>query len=197
MLAYGSYLATGCSPFGIDTLQAGNSPITRYYGLLNSISKALLEAQATGPEDIMGFFFDEIAETKQERNWVRQFGDFELTIDRAFVFGKPGAGAGIAIRQGSSKFLFAGWGFQVKFKSTDPQSTFTGILHAEEKMVDSEGNLHTGRILNGDETRSGTALTMPNEDPDYAGFPIAVTIPARTAIAECTAYSIRETEADI
>jgi hypothetical protein len=46
--------------------------------------------------------------------------------------------------------------------------------------------------MNGDETRSGAFYIMPNEDPDYGGFPIAVTIPARTCIAECTTYSIEE-----
>jgi hypothetical protein len=30
---------------------------------------------------------------------------------------------------------------------------------------------------------------MPNEDPDYGGFPIAITIPARTGIAEVEFYS--------
>jgi hypothetical protein len=37
---------------------------------------------------------------------------------------------------------------------------------------------------------------MPNEDPDYGGFPIAVTIPMNTGIAECWAYSLEEDEDD-
>jgi hypothetical protein len=92
MLAYGTYLALGCSPFGIDTLLAQDSPITRTYRLLSSMGKHILEAQANRPEDMMGFFFDETSETNTERNWVRRFGDFELTIDRAFVFGKARRG---------------------------------------------------------------------------------------------------------
>jgi beta-galactosidase GanA len=192
MLAYGTYLALGCSPFGIDSVLAQESPITRTYRLLSSVSKHILEAQAERPEEIMGFFFDETSETKRESNWVRRFGDFELTIDRAFVFGKPGAGEGIVIHQGNGKFLLIGWGFQVTFKSTKPSSTFTGILYSEEKTVDATGNLHSARVMNGDETRSGAFYIMPNEDPDYGGFPIAVTIPARTCIAECTAYTIEE-----
>jgi Domain of unknown function (DUF5597)/Beta-galactosidase len=195
-LAYGTYLALGCSPFGIDSLDAHASPITQHYGLLSSISKHILDAQANRPEDIMGFFFDEVDETKTERTWTRCFGDFEVTIERAFVFGKPGPGAGMVIHQGCGTFLLAGWGFQVIFKSTNPQSTFTGILKAAEKTVDAECNLRTGRVMNGDETRSGSFYIMPNADPDYGDFPIAVTIPARTCIAECTAYSIEETEDD-
>jgi hypothetical protein len=195
-LAYGTYLGIGCSPFGIDSLEASVSPITKHYGLLNSVSSIVLEAQANRPEDIMGFFFDEVSETKVEKPWVRSFGEFELTIDRAFVFGKPGPGAGIIIHQGDGKFFLIGWGFQVTFKSTNPKSTFTGILYSEEKTVSAEGKLHTARVMNGDETRSGSFYIMPNEDPDYGGFPIAVTIPSRTMIAECTAYSIEEEEED-
>lgn len=193
-LAYGTYAAIGCSPFGIDSLKAEDTSLTKTYGLLKSVSKHILDAQANRPEDIMGFFFDGADETKEEKGWIRRFGEFEVTIDRAFVFGKPGPGAGMVIHQGNGKFLLIGEGFQVSFKSTNPKSTFTGILSSEEKMVDEEGNLHTARVMNGDETRSGEFYIMPNNDPDYGGFPIAVTIPARTYIAECTAYAIEEKE---
>ena len=37
---------------------------------------------------------------------------------------------------------------------------------------------------------------MPNDDPDYGGFPIAVTVPARTCIAEVEAYWVAEDEED-
>lgn len=196
-LAYGSYAAMGCSPFGIDSVLARDAAVTRHYGLLSSISKILLEKQATSPEDVMGFYFDELSETTTERTWVRTFGEFEVTIARAFVFGKAGPGSGLIIYQGAGKFLLVGWGFNVSFKSTKPNATFTGILYAEEKIVDGEGNLATGRVMNGDETRSGEFFIMPNEDPDYGGFPIAVTIPSRTMIAECTAYSVEEEEEDL
>jgi hypothetical protein len=195
-LAYGTYLSIGCSPFGVDSLESSISPITKHYGLLSSVSDIVLEAQANRPEDIMGFFFDELPEPKLESPWVRTFGDFQLTVDRAFVFGEAGPGAGMVIHQGNGKFLLIGWGFQVTFKSTNPKSSFTGILYSEEKTVDVNGNLHTARVMNGDETRSGSFYIMPNEDPDYGGFPIAVTIPSRTMIAECTAYSIAEDESD-
>jgi hypothetical protein len=195
-LAYGSYAAMGCSPFGIDSVEAKDSAVTRHYGLLSSISKILMERQAESPEDVMGFYFDELDETITEKNWIRRFGEFELTIDRAFVFGKAGAGAGMVIHMGSGKFLLVGWGFHVSFKSMNPKSTFTGILYSEEKTVDKDGNLHTARVMNGDETRSGEFFIMPNEEPDYGCFPIAVTIPSRTMIAECTAYSIEEGEGD-
>jgi hypothetical protein len=195
-LAYASYCAIGCSPFGIDSLEADISPVTKHYGLLASISDIVLETQANRPEEMMGFFFDELSDTKPEKPWIGVFGGFELIIERAFVFGKAGTGAGMVIHQGDGKFLLVGWGFQVTFKSTNPKSTFTGILYSEEKKVDKDGKLSTLRVMNGDETRSGSFYIMPNEDPDYGGFPIAVTIPSRTMLAGCTAYSVEEEEED-
>ena len=197
--AYGNYLALGCSPFGIDSLQASDSPWTKHYGLIHSLRKQILEAQANRPEEMLGFFFDDFIEDQKtkERSWTKKMGGFKVIVERAFVFGKPGPGAGMVIHQGDGKYLCAGWGFNLYFKSTNPKSTFTGILHAEEKEVNPETcELSTLRVLGGDETRSGQFLIMPNEDPDYGGFPVAVTIPARTCIAECWAYSLEEEESD-
>lgn len=198
-LAYCTHLAMGCSPFGIDSLLPENSPIARHYSLLGQLSAQVLKAQAERPGDIMGFFFDEFDKANidpRKESFQRTFGDFDLTVQRAFVFGKPGPGAGMVIHQGNGTFLLAGWGFQVAFKSTSTRSTFSGILRFEEKSVGPDGLLQTERILNGDETRSGACCVMPNDDPDYGGFPIAITIPARTGIAECTVYSIEEGEED-
>lgn len=199
-LAYGTYLSIGTSPFGIDSLAAKDSPITKHYGLLNSISELVLEAQANRPNDIMGFYFDELENTTVEPKWERDIGDFRVIIQRAFVFGKPGPAAGMVIHQGDGKFLLVGWGFQVVFESVHPTATFTGILYSEEKevVVDANGgrSLRTVRVMNGDETRSGEFMIMPNEDPDYGGFPIAVTIPCQTMLAECTAYAVFEEDED-
>jgi hypothetical protein len=197
--AYANHVAMGCSPFGIDSLQASECAFTRDFGLIHSLRKQILEAQANRPEDMMGFFFDDYVESQKraEKPWENIMGDFEVSVQRAFVFGKPEPGAGMIIHQGDGKFLFAGWGYSVSFRSTNPKSTFTGILHAEEKEAHPETcELTTLRLLGGDETRSGQFLTMPNENPDYGGFPIAVTIPARTGIAECWAYSLEEDESD-
>ncbi|CAN9460813.1 unnamed protein product [Alternaria alternata] len=197
--AYANYLALGCSPFGIDSLAASESAFTKHYGLIHSLRKQILEAQANRPEDMMGFFFDDFVDGQKisEKPRTKTIGGFQVIIERAFVFGKPGPGAGMVIHQGDGKFLCAGWGFNLSFKSANPKSTFTGILHAEEKEVNPETcELSTLKILGGDETRSGEFLIMPNEDPDYGGFPIAVTIPARTCIAECWAYSLEESEED-
>jgi hypothetical protein len=197
--AYANHLSLGCSPFGIDSLQASSCAFTKHFGLLHSLRKQILEAQANRPEDMLGFFFDDFIENQKatKESWKKVMGNFEVNIERAFVFGKPGPGAGMVIHQGDGKFLCVGWGFQISFKGTNSKSTFTGILHAEEKEVDPETcELSTLKLLGGDETRSGQYLIMPNEDPDYGGFPIAVTIPMNTGIAECWAYSLEEDEDD-
>ncbi|TDZ20766.1 hypothetical protein Cob_v006296 [Colletotrichum orbiculare MAFF 240422] len=190
-LSYGTYGALGAAPFGIDT---GAEVVGREYKLLAQVTPHLL---AAAPEDRMGFFFDEeIDPVGKGEKWVRVFGDIEVTIERAFVFGKPGPGGGLIIHLGDAKFLAVGRGFNVSFKSVREEATFTGILAAAEKEVDENGELKTLRVFNGDETRSGEFLIMPNDDPDYGGFPIAVTIPAKTCIAEIEAYWVAEDEED-
>jgi hypothetical protein len=102
----------------------------------------------------------------------------------------------MCIHLSGDRFLLIGWGFQALFRALSPKATFTGILRMEEKVVTDveKGTLKTCRHLNGDETRSGKFCIMPNEEPDYGGFPICVTIPARTMIAEVEVYSLEEEE---
>jgi hypothetical protein len=148
------------------------------------------------PGSSVGFFFNELRDGRDTSPpTIARFGDFEVTINRCFVFGEPGPGSGMVIYLGGAKFLLVGWGFQTEFKSLSSKSTFTGILSFREKIVDTTtGELKTARKLNGDETRSGKWCMMPNEDPDYGSFPICVTIPARTMIAECEVYSLEEAQ---
>lgn len=197
-IAFGSYAALGASPFGIDTLEPATSPFRRHYGLLRSVSALVLDAQRR-PGCSAGFAFDEVVAGQPDRAAVvRHWGGYEVTIERCFVFGKPGPGAGMVIHQGGGggRFLLIGWGFQVRAAALSSQATFTGILRFEEKVVDdvATGKLRTGRVLNGDETRNGIFAMMPNNDPDYGGFPICVTVPARTMIAELQVYHLEETE---
>ncbi|KAN0095976.1 glycoside hydrolase family 35 protein [Hyaloscypha variabilis] len=196
--AFGSYQAIGTSPFGIDTLEPTTNPFTKHYGLLASIKDIILEAHRN-PGSSIGFFFDELLPSGHDSSppTVAQFGSFSVSIQRSFVFGKPAPGAGMLIHLSDAKFLLIGWGFQAVFTSTSPKSTFTGILRFEEKIPDPEtGKLGKGRSLNGDETRSGKFCIMPNEEPDYGGFPICVTIPARTMVAEVEVYSLEEESGD-
>ncbi|KAI1764659.1 glycoside hydrolase [Hypoxylon sp. FL1150] len=195
-IAYGSYAALGASPFGIDTVDAENSAIAKHYALLGSVSALVLEAQRN-PSSSVGFCFDEPGASAADSHPPvirRRWGDYELAIEPCFVFGRRDAGAGMVMYLGGARFLLVGWGFQVRARSVAARATFTGILRFEEKTVaDREtGELRTQRRLNGDETRGGRYAMMPSEDPDYGGFPISVTIPARTMIAELEVYALED-----
>ncbi|RDW57481.1 hypothetical protein BP6252_13741 [Coleophoma cylindrospora] len=192
-LAYGSYQALGTSGFGIDTLSLEENPFKKHYDLVAKVSSHILAAHCN-PHSSVGFCFDELPETGKDPSpaVTTTFGKWILKIERSFVFGKPGPGFGMVIHQGGARFLLIGEGFQVKFSSTSSKAVFTGILNFVEKEVVDEktGEMRTGRTLGGDETRSGAAAVMPGEDPDYGTFPISVTIPARTRIAECEVYAL-------
>jgi hypothetical protein len=197
--AYASHQALGVSPFGIDTLTPETSAFTRHYGLLSQVSKLVLDAQRR-PGSSAGFYFDEHVPGAVDPPRMFTFGQFKVSIERSFVFGVPGPGAGMIIHLGGdgkrAKFLLIGWGFQAVFKSMSKSSHFTGILSfKEKKVVDrATGKLETLRTLGGDETRSGAFCIMPNEEIDYGGFPICVTIPALTMIAECEIYSLERSK---
>jgi hypothetical protein len=190
-IAYGTFQALLASPFGIDTLEPESNPYTKHYGLLSQVSQIVLDAQQN-PGSSVGFCFDEMVGDRDPSKPIKQrFGDWNITVERSFVFGKPGTGSGMVIHRGGARFLLIGWGFQVMGQSTKADTKFNGILKNEEKIVDdiATGRLRTLRTLGGDETRSGANAMMPNEDPDYGGFPIAITIPARTGIAEVEFYA--------
>lgn len=189
-IAIGSHAALGTSPFGIDSLTPEENPFRRHYGLMRQMSRQILQAQRKGTS--IGFQFDELAADGRDLSpqVKKKFGPWNLTIQRSFVFGKPAPGSGMVIHQGGDRFLLIGWGFQVVFNHES--APFTGILSFEEKEVQEDGSLRTLRQLNGDETRSGAFCIMPTDAPDYGGFPICVTIPARTGIAEAVPYSLEE-----
>ena len=195
-LAYGTFASMGCSPFGIDSVSEEEAAAWRLtYGLLRRLKLRMLQIQSEAPENCFGFYFDEVEKDKSgSPSWRHVFKEveMELIVERSFVFGKPAPGYGMIMYTGSGKFLLAGAGFQVTFKSTRKDSTFTGILSATEKELGEDGSLTTLRTMNGDETRSGAFMIMPTENPDYGGFPIRVTIPARTYVAEVEAYSLEE-----
>lgn len=193
--AFCSYQALGAAPFGIDTLSVQENVFRKHYELLSSVARHILKAQ-TKTNAGYGFFFDELLEDGTDPSPVRQvdMAGWRLTIERSFVFGRPSAGSGAIVHLQGNEFLLLGWGFQVSFESLDERATFNGLLKFDEKEVvsKSSGELRTLRSLNGDETRSGKVAVMPSEDPDYGGFPISITIPARTGVAVCEPYALFE-----
>lgn len=191
--AFGSQQAMGTAPFGIDTLEDVYNPFIKHYGLLRQVGAYILASQRR-PNSSIGFFFNEPAADGTVTREVLEttFGSWKLKVERSFVFGKPGPGFGIVIHLRDSRFLLIGEGFQVTFTSSDPGKPFSSILHFDEKEVVNveTGKMRTLRMLNGDETKSGRFFIMPGKDPDYGGYPISVTMPARTWIAECEPYAL-------
>lgn len=198
--AIGTYQALGVSPFGMDTVEVeyGVNPFAKHYDLMKQCSKHILDAQQR-PGASYGFYFDDMradgtAPDSCPQTWSFDFDDWSLRIERSFVFGTPSAGYGMVIQlePGTPRFLLVGRGFQVIFTSRRADAIFSGILSFKEKEVVDEttGELRTVRWLNGDETRSGQFAIMPSEDPDYGGFPISITVPSGTAIAEVEPYAL-------
>lgn len=186
-LTHGTHGALGVSPFGIDT---GPKRVSKEYKLLNLVKDPILGAPLA---DRFGFYVDEIHDSSTvEKPWTRVFGDIQVTVERAFFFGKPGPGGGMIIKLANYKFLVVGYGFQASFKSAKRGVGLTGILSVKELEVSEQGNLRLLRLLNGDETRRGLALVMPNKDSDYGEIPIATSIPSRTGIAEIEVYTREE-----
>ena len=187
--------AIGVAPFGIDTVKVehGHNPYKKHYELLSSVSKIVLAARAR-PIGVFGIFF----ENDSNSLFIDlELGEWSLRIEKAHVFGESQPGYGLIIPPKDvtgSRFLLIGRGFQVSFTSRRPRARFTGILSFEEKEVvnPKTGELRTRRLLNGDETRGGKHAVMPSENPDYGGYPISITIPAGTAIAEVEVYVLEE-----
>lgn len=187
-LAYGTYRAIGCSPFAPEY---DPTFVGREFRVLDSVKDLVASADA---EDIFGFFFDDLdMSPDKNKTWVKVFGDMQVTISRASVFGRPGPGGGLVLRIAENKFLLVGFGFDARFKSLKKGVSFTGILSSRELEKDEQGKLRTGRIWNGDQIKGGEAMIMPNEEPDYGEFPIPASTPARTGIAEVEVYALEDT----
>lgn len=187
--AYGTYHALGASPFAIDSLDATDNPWRKHFGLLSQIGPYMLAAQETAGSTY-GFFFDECSGQGQVLDIRRvNMGNWRLVIERSFVFGRPGPGFGMVVQISDTRFVLVGQGFHVRFASTRKASTFTGILSFMERVSNPVSKeLEDGRVLNGDETRSGQLAIMPSQQPDLGTFPICITIPARSGIAEVEVY---------
>lgn len=191
--AIGNSGAIGISPFGIDTDHPSTSPYTSHYALLAKVEPFIHEARQKGSE-MYGFFFDEYDKGSPDPSITKvvEMGSWRLFISRATVYGHPSVGYGLIIRQTDSTFLLIGQGFEVRFVATIAAS-MSSILDFDEMEVE-ESKLVRRRRLNGDETmgRAGTVARMPWSEPDYGGFPICISIPSRTKIAQCTPYALRE-----
>lgn len=198
--AIGTFGALGASPFGIDSVPDELNGFPPHLELLSRVGPIILRARQMG-QSMRGFYFDEYEKDSPDPSPAKRFrmGDWNVLVERAFVCGHPAAGYGMIIQIEHDRFLLIGAGFQVKITPSDPDAFIFGIASCQEKQVvkrdtgsDTEFTLETLRWLNGDETRQGGYTVMPTENPDYGDVPIAKSIPARTKIAECQPYVVRE-----
>jgi len=167
-MAIGSYGAVGIAPFGIDSVTEEKDAFTRHYKLLSQIRFHILKAHRK-PGSSYGFFFDDLYADGRDPSppITTSFGDWEVVISRAFVFGKKGSGAGMIIRLDDGKeekrarFLLVGFGYQCKWRNTRTESVFTGLLSFTEMYGHVQtGELRRGRMLNGDESESGKLVSL-------------------------------------
>lgn len=193
--AVGTHGAMGVSPFGIDSDHPSTSPFTKHYALLRDVSDEILKARTAGRRTF-GFFFDEYAEgtiDPSPPSWKTSIEGWDVTVEREPCFGHPGeAGFGLIIHLHGNRFLLVGQGFTVKFKSTDPLSSFSGILEFLEKEVVNQttGEMRTRRILNGDEA-TGNCFKMPSSDVNTRGNgQVLIFVAAGTSIAEAEPFYV-------
>jgi hypothetical protein len=143
---------------------------------------------------IHGFHFDRFEKGQPDPSPTQSkvIGKWELQISRASVYGHASPGFGLIIARPDDKFVLVGEGYEVRFISARPAKLCSILSFDELDIVD--GKELRRRFLNGDETMrpDGAVARMPWSDPDYAGFPIPITIPSRTMIAECVPYAIFE-----
>lgn len=180
--AVGEYAAIGACPFGIDTLEIGND-WQSHYELLKKVEPFLLDARLKG-RIVTGFYADEAKDDEDQAKLITSkiFEKYTLTIERARVYGRAAGAYGLVISTDDpDKFILVGAGFQVRARANDDART-AGIASFKEKHI-VNGKMETLRFLNGDETQSGSVLCMPNFEPDYGTFPVAISIPAKTRIA--------------
>lgn len=149
-LAIGTHGALGTSPFGVDSLRGTDGDVLREaYGLLDSIAPLIPENESVGVH---------LHEACPELEVP--FGEYVLMARREAPIGSAGPverGYGIAIRVAPNEFVVAGHGLHLAFRGVDGQHA--ELLRVEE-LTGRAPDFRTVRVLNGDETLSGTAVVL-------------------------------------
>ncbi|GAA1963738.1 hypothetical protein GCM10009776_28060 [Microbacterium deminutum] len=178
--AIGEHGALGVAPFGMDSLRDDEgAEITDAYRIIDATHARIHDGRSrsatrgfrlTTAEPTREITFDEITLT------ATLFTDF--TGNRG---DRPGYG--IIIRQLDGSFIVAGRGFKV----TAAGAGFVGIDTATEL---SATDLAVTRILNGDETQSGSGIVhQPLGHTNNGNFPIPASV-GGTGITHVTFYSL-------
>lgn len=163
--AYGEVRAFGFSPFGVDSLRttpeaSGPDPsISDVYAMLGSVSEMLLAAQASG--DIRGLVLH--SNSPRPTQTVALGGYlFEATLSRSWPAKTllTDDGAMIIMQAAPNEFYMGGSGLTISFyRDPDVDNKLSGIASIEE-VSREEGNWHTLRRINGDQSNQGRQLSM-------------------------------------
>lgn len=153
---FGEMNGLGLAPFGIDNPEVGaDHPMQITYALISDLQPYIAEAMGTGK--MHGFLeTDEVSEEFE-------MGDYVLRIQYQGSDNKERKGAGLVIQLSDDEFLFAGRGYNVKFRHIR-EDEFNTALYMVEELKAVDGKLKKVMTLNGDETYGGTMLKFPSKD---------------------------------
>jgi Domain of unknown function (DUF5597)/Glycosyl hydrolases family 35 len=183
LYALGEYHALGVSPFGVDTILPSSTEeatLTDAYRLC----RAAVELLNLGkPARSRGFLL-----TEDDPATTFDFDDVSVTIDTAGPYGRAipiFPAYGILIEEAPGVFVAIGRGFYISVSRTDVKTA--GILSATE--IDYDGSWRTVNELNGDETASGSGVTLHAlATPKSSTFPIPL-VKTSTGIVRIRTYS--------
>lgn len=177
LYSFGTLNAVGFSPFGIDgegvVLQGdasiglsaageGDPAMTALYGQLARIAPLILEKQAEGGISTV------LMEGGAQRAGRGRIGDYIVNMTRA---GGPKGDvdqtsriAAMFLQTGADEFVVVGSGdSQLSFTTDRAGAPIVGVESIDEQFL-RDGQMVTGRRLNGDETGQGQSLRLFSKD---------------------------------
>lgn len=153
---FGEMNGLGLAPFGIDNPEVGlDHPMGNSYALISNLQPYISDAMGTGK--MHGFL--EAEEVSEEF----EMGDYVLRIQYQGSDNMESKGAGLVIQLSDHEFLFAGRGYNVKFRHIR-ENEFNTALYMVEELRAMDGKLEKVMTLNGDETYGGTMLKFPSKN---------------------------------
>ncbi|TDO49917.1 hypothetical protein EV643_105146 [Kribbella sp. VKM Ac-2527] len=184
-LAFGEYQAIGVSPFGVDSRSETEvAALADAYRILEGVAEMMTAADGTRVPT-RGFHL-----TDDRTAVTFDFGDVRIDVNRASGFGVDDAGShgyGIILDLGDDTFAIAGRGFHAVIDGADP-----AVRVCIEQVVELEPGRATARVLNGDETGSGSRVIHPPRERVVSQFPIAAGH-AHTGLSTVRVYRIPRT----
>lgn len=180
--AIGAFGALGASPFGGDSHSARDAE-----ALADAYRMLMTWAASTDARETVGFHLDDGEEHNDDT--VFTFGPWSLTMQRARDFMSTvttGRAYGLITRISEDRFIALGRGFELV--PAHDSGAPARVLSAEE--LDGGDTVRVARVLNGDETRAGAAITHPaRRIGTESDFPMATSEPG-TGVTRFELYTV-------